>query len=763
MMGLPRKPKSKPETLQATSAKSKFSNSQFYEFLIDEDLSTLTEDDIDNLPMEQVVDRLRRCNIDPHQKSDQFDQATYEHKRLNLTLSNDDDKGIPTFGIPRVEQPSLVDHIADVLKAYRFVSIFGPSYYGKTFFVTKQILKSQEIRQEFPECTKLDFLSLRVQSSRILERDAVWKLFGAEEDSYRQFMYEIDGYKKDGEHSSWPLREYLLRKYKDKKGLIVLDHVDHLPDNTEISNWFRNFINFLSAIDISVILIQRAISRSRCKFYRDLPLCYYFRMPLVDKKDIASWLDNNAFIDARNAGVTCLDVVRSTGCLVGVLHDFGAYLINYRDEYLTQTNNICDLFREKHSKHYSRVCFSLVQTIRADPSLIKIVAGQFNNPDKECIDSIFDNVSETVKRELIATGAFQEINGRLEFICPSHRERFRNIIRPDIFLISSSYAGDLDWILENKSELPQEILRMSIRRIIFYQENTIKSIEQLLQFLRGMMKFPKLYVRDVENSSLWFRITKNGASNESWHLSYKDAPSFTKAVQSGRIIIDGSKFFVPVISQLGGVDIVLKGEMDKETMENRYKISVFSRSIVGYMWGMERIISSIAYHYSILRRKLAFEGFDLSPNYMKMEEISLSAALRMIGCYAVIVFDRERNNKWSCQNLKKIYDNKSDFAVNKKSLSSNQSTRELDRIVNAVDEKGYVIEGKRMKKIFPKIYEEDEDAIMFLMPVSMLMGKPYRIVAFLFEGQSRSIKKMLNNDDRRRLTTLAPYASDLVA
>ena len=417
-----------------------------YEQLIDDELFTLTEDDIDNAPEEFINEVLRRSDISPRSISTRIRNMRPAERRKNLLkkkecISDDNDTRDLESRVPEIQFPSLVEHICQAFGTYRNLFVYGPSHYGKTFFVKNQVICDPRIRERFPLCTWIDFFTLRMQSSRILERDAVWKLFGPEEESYHRFMYEIDGYKND-EATLWPLKEYIKRKHDGARGIIVLDHIECLNKSQEINKWFVNFVNFLGRRKISCIFIQREYTKEKSRFYEIMPLCYPFKMPRVDVKDINLWLDDPVFDEVRKIGVTPRDVDRASGGLVGVVHDFGAYLTNYTYGLSKRPERIFRFFVDKHSKQYSRLCDSLIQRVKEYPDITDQICNQFFETKGKIRDNIFDNLDENIKYNLLMTGCFKEDGNRLLFVCPAHRERLRSIIRPEM-MIKSLYAGDM--------------------------------------------------------------------------------------------------------------------------------------------------------------------------------------------------------------------------------------------------------------------------------------------------------------------------------
>ena len=255
-------------------------------------------------------------------------------------------------------------------------------------------------------------------ATALLQREAVWALFGGQDDAFRQFWSECAA----GADRN-PLVSYMLRKFSGVRGLIIIDHVEFLHREGQIDSWFADtFLPAMRQAGIDVVVC--GLEPDSVRPLKSLATLPCVQIPSIGTDDIQAWLHSPLLLEHCRQGLDAEGILRVTGGSPALLRDLGNSLLydlarGYRLYGLQYLNE----FERRSAEHYITECGHYIWSARRKPNVL--IEGL------ESLDT--SNVSDRqVADRLIASGAVVRTpDGGLQFRSVVHARRVAALTTPE--------------------------------------------------------------------------------------------------------------------------------------------------------------------------------------------------------------------------------------------------------------------------------------------------------------------------------------------
>ena len=695
---------------------------------LDDELDLMTADDFETMSKEAVEQELASIGAEPIRNADAIlsdlsrekaaKVADFAARRHDSERPSDAKAPSPCSSLENpaddwiVDRPALTGEVFDALDRAGIVYIHGPSGTGKSHLFRSIIRRSPQYRERFDATVLCDCFGLKARAKRSVEQDAVFAQFGGDDDDFSDFVLNVG----DAER---PLQALIFEKFRKRRGLLVLDHLEALSDASEISFWLDELLKSARSADVKVLIIKRSdhMRPSLQRIWQSAPCV---EVDALSEEEVSVWWARPMFERHLENHLTAGEIIRWTGGSPRLIRDFGRF-IETRGSGQLVGRRLFAAFLWRMLYSYWPELSRLVAKCREYPWL-------FPRPEKL--------VHKSIRPHLIATGALVETRrGRLCFRSPLFAARFRRLMRPNR-LRSMVLVGSDDALISALED--QEVISERVNYALLCERPGVTMWRRVGRFLHafGLGKV-QFYVRDPVNAKLWSIAYSENKDNEAHYwkaspLAAHEKPDFALAVQSGRIVQRKRRqVYLPMVSDNGRVSIVIVGELGNHSLD-AFERRLSQRALWNFAMAIEPAIS-LSIERTIARR---LERYWKKASYRAMNAprperaTKLDDILAQAGCSAIIILERNRR-EWFVANTDEVGGNgEHSWEV----LFSGGDTNVLDEHQSHRSRRGLVLDDEDLFEAFPRLRHKP-DISVFLWPVWSHGAHRCRLVAFLFEEE----------------------------
>jgi hypothetical protein len=743
---------------------------------LSDEIDLWSEDDIEHAPEAEVLAQLAAAGGSP--------RTAISTERIGpvsdgVSRGDPDITGVAPWGY--VGRDAAVDDLLSALRMSRHVVLTSPAGSGKSFFLSRLFAPDPKVRAVYPRSALIDCAALRMKSSVLFEREAVWALFGTRDDAFRRFLAKCADARDKG-----PLISLVEQKFPGG-GLIIFDHIEYLDRHGCIDSWLGD--KFLPAADnlgLRIIFCSRAPETA--KPLRALQGLSRVGLPPLSSTEITVWLGNPVFTRHRAEGLTATDVLSVTGGSPTLVRDLINFLMYepqaendppkiYGFEALRAFERIRIQYGyitecERYLRAAGRCPQILFEGLNALPALTDSVASA--------------RVSSSTYDRVLASGAVLESpDGYLRFASPIHEERIRLLTCRDN-LARMLITADLP-TLDRSGELRQlrrwaELAAGPLARALAAERNPQVALARIQEFLSRWGFDASIHVRDPDNARLWCPYDN---VDDLLVLSSSDHPEFAQAAQTGQAACDeNGRLFLPLTGNSGLVEMIVAGTFRQKTGSARRAID--TDRLVGVIRSLHSTLAQILERFAFRRRRQFRERVlqKTRRGDAATERLSVTSALQAAGCAGLAVLERSPTVWFVTRFELMAVTNTSRMLTSDTTAPETRSTiffdskwvepadvQRLDSIAAHPSGRGLVLRGEAAFAVFPRLHRRyaelgfqstgsgdgvrpDRDIAIYLHPVWIHNRRACRLVAFLFDGQ------VLNGQLQMHLSAVAPEVLD---
>jgi hypothetical protein len=221
--------------------------------------------------------------------------------------------------------------------------LLGPARWGKSWLLENELIP--RARTRLPGCIYLDLFALRRVSLEAQDREAARWLFQSDEAAFQEFL---QGRTHEGVRS---LLHGFLDEHLPRRGLLVVDHLERLPDASDVERWLASLIDYIHDRGLRSIWVERNIDLDSSRLAPWTPGTGLFQMPSLADEELREWLAEDTWTRLRSSGVGVERLKQVTGSRVALARDLAEWL---QDR--PQSAEQVDKFVEAQAEAYSPGC-----------------------------------------------------------------------------------------------------------------------------------------------------------------------------------------------------------------------------------------------------------------------------------------------------------------------------------------------------------------------------------------------------------------------
>lgn len=739
---------------------------------LSDEIDFWSDDDIEYAPEAEVLAQLRAIG-DP--RGAQTSRESTHSERPSGRESN------PEVGVPPswswIRRDDAVDQLLLTLKSGHTL-VTGAAGVGKSFFVNRLFAADPRVRAFYPRCALIDCSALRMRSSVLFEREAVWALFGTRDDAFRRFLGQCAWSREKG-----PLISFLEHKF-EAPGLVVFDHVEYLDRHGCIDSWLSE--KLLPAVDRQggrVIFCSR--TPETAKPLHSLQELSSISLSTLSEVEIGAWLENPTFAAHRVMGLTASEVMAATGGSPSLLRDLGIFL-TYEPQSADDPPPVYGLEALRAFAHleaqygYITECERYLRAAWRHPQIL------FSGLDGLHVRHARQSAESKFYDRILASGAVREgPDGRLQFLSPIHDQRIKLLTRQDN-LARLLLSADLP-TLDRMGELKQlrrwaEIASGPLARALDSERNPQVALKRVREFLYRWGFQASIHVRDPDNARLW---CIHDAVDHLMALSSFERPEFARAAQTGQPTSDvDGRLFLPLTGNSGLVEMVLSGTFRQKPGHLRRNTDI--DRLCGIIRSLHPVLAQTLERFAFHRRRQFRERVLETTRRGDAGggRLAVTSSLRAASCAALAVLERSPNpNGWFVLRFEVIADEVPPPGSESTALETKPTiffdakwaepsdVQRLDAIAAHPSGRGLVLCGEAAFAVFPRLRSRYaaikpkafrgsdsadwvRDIAIYLQPVWIHDRRACRLVAFLFDEQ------VLNGQLQTHLSAIAPDVLD---
>ena len=651
-----------------------------------------------------------------------------------------------------VRRQKMVKQVCSLLELDAELMVLGPAQWGKSQFITWDLLQDEALVRRFPNRIFLDCFTLRMGNPGSFEWEATRGLYGGREREFQQFMNTLTAeedhnpqarqHERPNISKAQPLISYIHHQAKTGATLIVVDHLDCLSDTPAMESWLLRFRSFLLSTGCKVIWVERARDLSDSRFGdlakrvrkraaspygskmqdRERQLPVEVHIPPLDRDEIDAWLQSPAFgDDSMPMGDWVLE---ATGGLPLLVYDFGLYLLSH--EY--RGREAVERYVEDKSALYSRACYGLLCVLRDYPEEF----GQWKTAP-----------SKSLSKALWLTGAF-ELKGEhsLEYASPIYKKRSEEIVSIENLLLMGKQV-DPSEVIEYRTKWKTEVMTLPLMRYLLSVQDCQGVFQSLNTILvqRFKIKDLKFMLREIRHPVVWFSYDpKLKATRKT--LIHQAQEDFVGVSRSGRLQYCPSRhrIILPVVGASGCVDLLLSAELPDQYRGKNWRLESFNRMLNDVVQALQPVLARAAEGFFLRRFRNGMDDLLRTLNRQKIRtnQDDPDLFLHEAGCEALAILI-QRKNQWLPWIFGSIPGARDIQPFKRRDLLEQPDPQSLWQHAWRSDARELVLGPARARLLFPRLEREGYDNTLFIKPLRVAAeGQENRyLVLFVFQSDKK--------------------------
>ncbi|CAA0105594.1 Uncharacterised protein [Halioglobus japonicus] len=614
----------------------------------------------------------------------------------------------PGWLVPR---ENLAARVIDSINNSQVNIVAGHSGSGKSHLYRNELAGNKRLAAISPVRVYIDCFPLKMRSTQTIEQEAVYALFGPDEDGYRSFKDSCEGdLSAAGEDST--LIQYLDRKYDGAPGLLTLDHIESLIENSEAKSWLVSLIIKMLKRGIKVLLMTSDTSFDLPRNKIDGKVTK-IDVGNLNFSEINEWASVNP--ELARSEISPKQLFRLTGGVPRIVRDFARFMVSDLVGGMDSGGDLLRIFKKQMSGEFSPEIHRSLSVIMKQPGSL-LSPHRIANPE--------------IRSALLRSGAFRENSNRdLRFASPLLRSRY----------FSLCSAGNLFKILQTgwdsqimSATIPLEFALRNINASLMLERSPSAVFERVARIIeRWKATDISIRIRDLSLQKLWACEFPPQERGNVLPLHADDEPEFAQSVQTGRIVFStANKLFLPVASATGRIDIVISCTLDSLPTND-----FVARNELRSLWNLVLSVQpalAIALERAMERRRL-----NNSRKYRyhpKRSGSKLASIMSEVGCSAVILL-KKSSSRWAVESaegtVEKGHSDES-WAI----MLSDGNTERLDQIANHPSRRGLLVDRWDILNLFPRLRSKDSSisVVSYICPVSdSSASKVSKLVCFAYD------------------------------
>ncbi len=645
---------------------------------------------------------------------------------------------------PVVERPELVRSIVETAFAFGSVAVTGAAGSGKTMVLQRLLQRDPAARARFSRIIRIDCAALRMADPVQLSKNAVWAIFGVEEEAYRRFIYEC---RRRGDVD--PLLALLAHRLAGG-GLFIMDHMEHLNRSDGIDNWLCDSLLPLSRkIGFSVAFCDRSMA-SLMKFTKfGRTRLAEVRVDNFSGPELADWLRAPFFATIQGCSIGAADVLGVTGGSPRLVRDLANFIL--LDRYADAKT--IDKFRRSRPKEYVAHCERLIWAKRTLPALL------FDDLRELAVARLSVDERQRISEILCSTGVVRQTDdGGFDYVSPIHSDRAAFLTKREVLSLALLRATSLE-ALDSKSQEVRlrdcaEIAVDPLSQFLAGERSARLALQKLRSILHNWGFRATLFLRDRNNARLFLALLQGGD-----RIFPLDDGEFIRAVQTGRSVVTGEEsenpgeLLVPVIGYTGTVEMIFRGRFCTKSAP-RYMRDIRRDRFVNLLRGLKPTLSQILDRFWACRDRQLDERLMYATKKSPVRSTVWQNVLEALSSNqpaALAVLHRPQK-RWRVASFDRVgrADGKDCLVFADDSWAEPADSGRLDAIAVHPSQHGLVLSHSDAIRIFPLLAAE-KDAAVYVRPVPF--NKDFRLVVFMFK---RAPAGGLDGNVQQRLWVAAP-------
>ncbi|WP_027185515.1 ATP-binding protein [Desulfovibrio inopinatus] len=592
-----------------------------------------------------------------------------------------------------------------------FIVLHGPSMWGKSWFLKRQLPQLVLDADIFDEVFYFDLFSKRIHEGKKLERELLYSKFRNEENLLGNFIISLDEY-----YKAYFIKEYLDWQYKHKSVLIIFDNVNvfNLKKNESLS-WLNLFTEYSRKRGHGIIFATQPVWLNELKERDKKVLSKFneFKMDPLTDAEIDAWLQED-FFTHYYPSITRQTVIDASARLVSFARDFSFFIrsLKFVDK------EVSHVFNKYHSDKYIRQCHNLLNTRR----------------------SIFKG-AVTFTTEEYNSGCF--VNNECKLACPACVAARMEILNSEENRMYLMCLGSQD-VSNIPKNIPLEIVTEILKETLLFYDNyqiLFSKFQELLRHLFGVNCL--LYVRDSSQTQIWYELL-NDFSYKKILLNHKNSDfveiahqGYWKTKQSGEVLFS-------VVGGTGKVDLILQGKIPTRKNRNIYEKRIHIRSI----WNVINQLQCVLIHgiSDFNRRIEKKENLNLEKRTKELTSAgkdSFEHLLKEVDGDALIILrcsDIKPDGRWTTDTFYSLQDDC--FVESQFSTALNEEA--LSRVFRHPRRRSVILKKQFAIELFAKIKYIERDFSIHVESVKVSKGIDSKtnymiMVVFLADGSGKEI------------------------
>ena len=647
-------------------------------------------------------------------------------------------------------RPQLAQTLRGAIENNPNVLLIGPANAGKSFLAMDS--QARWRREGRGETARLDFYALRKQSIESLDREATRWLFCNREKAFQEFLARQR--KRDPLLCNW------IAENLPPGSLLILDHLEKLPDTPAINDWLSMLKRCLDAGKIHTLWIERTVSRDAGRIASAFPGNDFTPVccdPFLPPEELKDWLDAHQ----EDAAFRQLDSTRiqtvSNG-LVSLCHDY----LSYAETSKSRNGDVEDRFWQVVRTFPRKECFLAVSALARHP---------------EELDSFLVRPSPTLQRELLASGAYiTDAKGKLIPACPVFRERLEQQLTANN-LLAFSAPRDSAW-LRTRGRSHGELVPLALTRSLLDADSDTTAIIGIHRFITGCypLSHAAPIIRDEDHPLIWrqIRVGKNSLQTDANIILDRQTDShktWFDVMRSGRPARSTSgEWLVPLIDSKGRVSMFWSLRFSRRIREHPWQEQKLATTISLILESIQPAFRHhlVAYYASYATRYQKRFQQRVSGLPIKHQRGELDTIIKESGAQAVIVArppphgnDNPRNARWTVEAFE--YSSRADgVPVFSEEYFAAIDSGMADYILRHPNQTGLVLRDQKAHDLFPSLKRVEGHATLFAKSV-IIDGKKTDPEVWLaifayhqpVNRKARASGKILYNHKRQMLALLS--------